>query len=150
MSLTEYHTKVGELFLEENKKQNDVDVTDSGLQYKIVRNGLGTHKPSPSSVVRVHYEGKKMDGTIFETTKGKGPNRFSPMDVIDGWNQALQMMTVGQKMEIAIPPAIGYGEFGNGNGSVEGGEVLLFEVHLLEIIGVESEEDFPDFFKLEL
>ena len=119
-------------FLEENKKKDGVQVTQSGLQYKALKNGTGA-KASLTSTVKVHYEGKLIDGTIFDSSLQRGqPAEFKLQGVIPGWIEALQRMKVGDKWQLFIPPALAYGERGQG-GDIGPNQLLIFEVELLEV-----------------
>ena len=116
----------------ENSQREGVEVTNSGLQYRIITEGKGK-KPTKDDVVRVHYVGKLADGTVFDSSIDRGaPAEFPVGAVIDGWVEALQMMPVGSKWELAIPPALGYGDTPVGN--IPANSVLFFDVELLEIV----------------
>ncbi|MBX3422524.1 MAG: FKBP-type peptidyl-prolyl cis-trans isomerase [Pirellulaceae bacterium] len=119
-------------FIEENKKQEGVQVTASGLQYKIIKSGSGA-TPTAESTVTVHYEGKLTDGRIFDSSIKRGEPFTTPVGkVIPGWTEALQRMKVGDKWMLYIPPNLGYGEQGS-QGAIGPNEVLIFEVELLEV-----------------
>lgn len=119
-------------FLAENKKKDGVQVTESGLQYKVLKSGNGA-SPTPESTVTVHYEGKLTNGEIFDSSKERGqPASFGVTQVIPGWTEALQRMKVGDKWQLVIPPNLAYGE--RGSPPVIGpNETLVFEVELLEV-----------------
>jgi len=122
----------GKEFLENNKKDKDVVVTASGLQYKVITMGTGA-KPASTDNVTVHYEGKLMDGTIFDSSIQRGePATFGVSQVIPGWTEALQLMPEGSKWMLYIPSELAYGERGAG-GSIGPNEVLIFTVELLSI-----------------
>lgn len=124
--------KKGAEFLAANKKKEGVVELPSGLQYKIVREGAGT-KPSASSEVMVHYVGKLLDGSIFDSSYERGePLRITVNRVIKGWTEALELMPAGSKWEIYIPSHLGYGDYGSG--PIKPGALLIFEVELLEVI----------------
>jgi len=124
--------KEGEEFLAINKTKEGVQVTESGLQYKIITEGTGA-KPSESDKVKVHYTGKLIDGTVFDSSIDRGtPTEFTTNQVIKGWTEALMMMSVGSKWELAIPADLAYGD--RGTGPIPAGSALLFEVELLDII----------------
>lgn len=123
---------VANQFLEENKKKEGVQVTDSGLQYKVLKAGSGA-SPKESDQVTVHYEGKLVDGSVFDSSIRRGqPATFQVGGVIPGWTEALQKMKVGDKWMLFIPPALAYGERGS-PGGIGPNEALIFEVELLEI-----------------
>ncbi len=116
----------------ENKQKEGVQVTNSGLQYKILTEGKGK-TPTKEDIVRVHYTGKLADGTIFDSSVERGqPAEFPVGAVIPGWTEALMMMPVGSKWELVIPSELGYGERPVGN--IPANSVLLFDVELLEIV----------------
>ena len=122
----------GEAFLAENKKKEGVIVTESGLQYEVVKQGEGK-KPSPGDTVKVEYVGKLIDGTVFDSTEKHGePAQFQVDQVIKGWSEALQLMNVGSKLHIVIPPELAYGENGAAP-MIEPNSVLIFDVELLSI-----------------
>jgi FKBP-type peptidyl-prolyl cis-trans isomerase FklB len=119
-------------FLAENAKQEGVVVTDSGLQYKVLKSGTGA-TPQANSQVTVHYEGKLLSGQVFDSSLQRGqPATFGVSRVIPGWTEALLRMKVGDKWELVIPSNLAYGE--QGSPPVIGpNEVLKFEVELLEV-----------------
>lgn len=123
-----------EEFLAETAQRDGVQVTESGLQYEIVEEGEeGAPSPTAEDVVRVHYHGTLIDGTVFDSSVDRGePVSFPVGGVIDGWVEALQLMSVGDKYILYIPPALAYGEGGTA-GAIGPNEALIFEVELLEI-----------------
>jgi FKBP-type peptidyl-prolyl cis-trans isomerase FklB len=122
----------GEAFLAENAKKPGVVTLPSGLQYKIITEGTGK-KPTATSTVTTHYRGTLLDGTEFDSSYKRGqPASFQCGGVIRGWTEALQMMSVGSKWELYIPPTLAYGENGAG-GVIPPNATLVFEVELLEI-----------------
>jgi FKBP-type peptidyl-prolyl cis-trans isomerase FklB len=122
----------GKIFLEGNKKNPGVVVTASGLQYKVVTQGAGK-TPTTNSNVSVHYTGKLIDGTIFDSSVQRGkPADFGVTQVIRGWTEALQLMKEGDKWILYIPYELGYGERGAG-GSIPPYATLIFEVELLKV-----------------
>ncbi len=124
--------EAGATFLEENSKQEGVQVTASGLQYKVLQAGTGAI-PTKADTVKVHYTGKLTDGTVFDSSVDRGePVEFPVTGVIPGWTEALTMMPVGSKWEVTIPSELAYGP--RGTGPIPGNAVLVFEVELLEIV----------------
>jgi len=121
----------GQKFLEENKKNPDVKVTESGLQYKIVTQGNGP-KPTATSKVTVKYKGTLLDGTVFDSTEKQGgePISFGLNQVIRGWTEGLQLMPTGSKYIFYIPSELAYGDQGAGD-VIPGGATLIFEIELL-------------------
>lgn len=123
--------KNGEAFLAKNKTQPGVEVTDNGLQYKVVVAGKGAH-PGATDKVTVNYEGRLIDGKIFDSSYQRGaPSSFAVNQVIPGWQEALQKMRVGATWELYIPAALAYGE--HGPGDIGPNQVLVFKVELLSI-----------------
>lgn len=119
----------GKTFLEENAKKDGVVVTDSGLQYKVVREGSGD-SPTADSTVEVDYRGTLIDGTEFDSSYARGePVQFPVGGVIKGWTEALQLMKEGAKWELYIPAELAYGPGGAG-GLIGPNETLIFEVEL--------------------
>ena len=111
----------------------DTITTASGLQYHVIAEGSGTERPGPNSVVSVHYRGKLTDGFEFDSSyKRNQPATFPVNGVIRGWTEALQLMKVGDKWELTIPPDLGYGSQGAGS-TIPPGATLIFEVELLEV-----------------
>jgi FKBP-type peptidyl-prolyl cis-trans isomerase len=123
----------GEKFLEENKTKDAVKVTESGLQYIVMKEGTG-EKPTISSRVKVHYHGTTIDGTVFDSSVERGaPTEFGLTQVIKGWTEGLQLMTVGSKYKFFIPQELGYGIQQKGD-KIKPFSALVFEVELLEIV----------------
>lgn len=121
----------GKKFLEENAKKEGVLTTKSGLQYKIIKAGTGPH-PKATDFVKVHYKGTFIDGTEFDSSFKRGkPATFPLTRVVKGWTEALQLMKVGAKWKLFIPPDIGYGK--GGRGTIGPEATLIFEVELLGI-----------------
>ena len=119
------------IFLEENKQKDGVMTTESGLQYLILSEGKGNN-PTLNDNVTVHYHGTLIDGTIFDSSVDrKQPATFPLNGVIPGWQEALQMMSVGSKWKIFIPSELAYGE--SGAGAIGPNSTLIFEVELLSI-----------------
>lgn len=125
------NNKINSAFLEKNKTAPGVVTTASGLQYKILKAGTGS-KPTSDQRVKVHYTGKLLDGKVFDSSVERGePAVFGVTQVIPGWVEALQLMTVGSKWELYIPSDLAYGP--QGNQGIPGNSLLIFEVELLGI-----------------
>jgi len=123
----------GEKFLAENKTKPGVVTLPSGLQYKVVKNGAGP-KPKATDTVTVHYEGKLIDGTIFDSSLKRGePASFPVNGVIAGWTEALQLMPVGSTWQLYIPSNLACGERPRPGGPIGPNAVLTFEVQLMKI-----------------
>ncbi len=126
--------KKGEDFLAENAKQKGVVTTASGLQYKILKKVKKGEVPADSSTVKVHYEGRTLDGNVFDSSYQRGePTSFGVKQVIKGWTEVLQLMPVGSKWEVYIPSELAYGEHGAGE-NIKPNETLIFTIELLEIV----------------
>ncbi len=122
----------GENFLAENAQRPEVKVTESGLQYEILKQGKGK-KPQATDRVKVHYEGSLIDGTVFDSSYQRGePIVFGLNQVIPGWTEGVQLMSVGSKYKLYIPYTLGYGERGAGQ-SIPPYATLIFDVELLGI-----------------
>ncbi|MBR1666865.1 MAG: FKBP-type peptidyl-prolyl cis-trans isomerase [Bacteroidaceae bacterium] len=122
----------GEKFLEENRTKPGVVGTASGLQYKILTQGTGK-KPAATDKVKVHYEGRLIDGTVFDSSYKRGePTSFGVKQVIAGWTEALQLMPVGSKWELYIPYQLAYGDRETGK-EIKPYSALIFTVELLGI-----------------
>jgi FKBP-type peptidyl-prolyl cis-trans isomerase len=120
----------GNAFLAENIAKEGVQVTGNGLQYKVLTEGKGA-KPGPTDKVTVHYEGRLIDGTIFDSSYERGePIEFGLNQVIPGWTQGLQLMNAGAKYQLYIPAQLGYGERGSPP-NIGANETLVFDVELL-------------------
>ena len=123
---------VGEDFLAENAKKDNIVVLPSGLQYEVIREGNGK-KPSAKSKVKCHYEGTLIDGTKFDSSYDRGePATFGLNQVIAGWTEGLQLMSEGAKYRFFIPYNLGYGERGAG-ASIPPYAALVFDVELIEV-----------------
>ncbi len=122
----------GVQFLATNKNEEGVQVTESGLQYKVIKAGSGA-SPSATQTVSVHYEGRLIDGKVFDSSIQRGePTEFPVNRVIPGWTEGLQLMKLGAKYQFYIPTELAYGPQGAG-GSIGPNETLIFDVELLEI-----------------
>ncbi|PKN12072.1 MAG: hypothetical protein CVU69_09005 [Deltaproteobacteria bacterium HGW-Deltaproteobacteria-4] len=130
--LTAKNIKESEVFLAENGKKEGVTVLPSGLQYKVIEAGSGKN-PTKESTVTVHYRGRLIDGTEFDSSYKRGePATFPVAGVIPGWTEALQLMQEGAKWELVIPANLAYGERGAGQ-LIGPNAVLLFDVELVNV-----------------
>jgi len=121
----------GQKFLAENKTKEGVITTETGLQYKVLGMGDGA-KPAATDTVKVHYSGKLLDGTEFDSSYARNePISFALNRVIPGWTEGVQLMPVGSKFVFYIAPELAYGE--NGGGPIPPNSTLVFEVELLDI-----------------
>lgn len=124
--------EIGKVFLAENKSVEGVIETDSGLQYQVIKKGEGIEHPSSNSQVTVHYHGMLLDGKVFDSSLVRGkPLSFGLNQVIKGWTEGVQLMTVGDKFKFFIPSDLGYGN--SAAGKITPGSLLIFEVELLAI-----------------
>ena len=123
----------GEKFLENNKSNKDIQSTESGLQFEIIKSGNGK-RPSKVDSVSVHYHGTLIDGTVFDSSVERGtPASFGVHQVIPGWTEALQLMDIGSKYRLFIPQELAYGANPHPGGPIQPFSALIFEVELLEI-----------------
>lgn len=122
----------GEAYLKKNAKVAGVKTTASGLQYRELSPATGTKKPKATNRIRAHYEGRLVNGTIFDSSyQRKEPSEFELNRVMPGWTEALQLMSEGAIWEISLPPSLAYGS--NGSGQVIGpNSVLIFKVELIK------------------
>ena len=119
-------------FLSDNKGKPGVITTGSGLQYQVVREGKGP-RPTAQDTVLVHYEGKLIDGTVFDSSYSRGqPAAFPLNQVIPGWTEGVQLMATGSKYHFVVPPQLAYGAQGAG-GVIPPGAVLEFDIELLAV-----------------
>ena len=133
-AMAEVNEKAGNEFLAENGKRAEVQTTPSGLQYEVLKEGDGA-KPTADDKVVVHYTGKLIDGTVFDSSEERGvPATFGVTQVIPGWVEALQLMTVGSTWRLFIPSALAYGPQGAG-GVIGPNATLIFDVELIKVIG---------------
>lgn len=124
----------GQTYLEENAKKEGVTTTESGLQYEVLKEGTGP-KPAQSDMVVTHYHGTLIDGTVFDSSVDRGePAKFPVNGVIQGWIEALQMMSVGSKWRLSIPSNLAYGDQGSAP-VIAPGATLIFDIELIEIQG---------------
>ncbi len=120
-------------FLAKNAKRSEVTITESGLQYEVITEGKGD-KPTASDRVKVHYHGTLINGTVFDSSVMRNePATFGVTQVIAGWVEALQLMSVGSKWKLYIPSNLAYGAHGAGD-AIKPHSALIFEVELLDII----------------
>ncbi|MCC5901751.1 MAG: FKBP-type peptidyl-prolyl cis-trans isomerase [Halomonas sp.] len=121
----------GDTFLAENAERDEVTVTESGLQYEVLESGDGA-TPGPEDTVEVNYEGMLLDGTVFDSSFERGQSvSFQVNQVIEGWQEALQLMSVGDSWMLYIPAELAYGA--SGQGPIGPNEVLTFRVELLGV-----------------
>lgn len=136
-ALSEANAAAATAFLAENSAREGVVVTDTGLQYEVLEAGEGP-KPGPDDTVEVHYRGTLLDGTEFDSSYSRGQTvSFGVGQVIPGWTEALQLMPVGSKWKLFIPPHLGYGAGGAGQ-MIGPSAALIFEV---ELIGISSQAE---------
>ena len=129
----EENKTAGATFLAENGKKSGVVTTASGLQYEVLTQGIGTKHPTATDVVEVNYEGKLLDGTIFDSSYKRGESISFPLNrVIAGWTEGLQLMTEGAKYRLYIPSDLAYGSRGVGR-DIGANATLIFDVELLKI-----------------
>ncbi|UYL09491.1 FKBP-type peptidyl-prolyl cis-trans isomerase [Bdellovibrio sp. SKB1291214] len=132
----ETNSKAGKDFLEKNKSAANVKTTASGLQYIIEKEGTGA-QPKKEDVVKVHYKGTLTNGEQFDSSYERGqPAEFPVGGVIPGWTEALQLMKVGSKAKLFIPPELAYGP--SGRPGIPPNSVLVFEVELMDIVKAEK------------
>ena len=126
------NAELGKTFLADNAKKDGVVVTASGLQYKVIKEGNGV-KPTANDQVTVHYTGRLIDGTVFDSSVERGmPATFGVTQVIPGWVEALQMMREGDEWQLYIPSELAYGP--NGAGGIIGPDAtLIFDVQLIKV-----------------
>ena len=122
--------ELGKKFLEQNAKQEGVKITESGLQYLILKEGNGV-KPGPNDAVTVHYTGRLIDGTVFDSSVERGePATFAVGQVIPGWVEGLQLMSEGAAWRLFIPSNLAYGP--HGTGPIQPNSNLIFDVQLIK------------------
>ena len=123
---------LGREFMEENAKNDSVVQTKSGLQYMVLKEGTGA-KPGPTDTVTVHYTGKLLDGTVFDSSVERGEPAKFPLDkVIPGWTEGLQLMSEGSKYRLFIPSELAYGSKGAGD-QILPNSTLIFDVELIKV-----------------
>jgi FKBP-type peptidyl-prolyl cis-trans isomerase len=134
----EAQAEQGQAYLHENAQREDVTVTDSGLQYRVIEAGEGP-RPRAQDQVRVHYRGRLVDGTQFDSSHDRGqPATFGVTQVIAGWTEALMLMNQGAVWQIVCPPDLAYGQAGAG-GVIPPNAVLIFDVELLDVIPAQGD-----------
>lgn len=122
----------GRQFIEKNSQDEEIQNTESGLQFKVLQRSENTQQPTRASHVTVHYEGRLINGNVFDSSyKRNEPLSFPLNQVIQGWQEGLQLMSEGDKYLLFIPPHLGYGN--REIGSIPPGSTLIFEVELLSI-----------------
>ncbi|HAA44291.1 MAG: macrophage infectivity potentiator [Halomonas sp. 54_146] len=130
-AIAQMNLEAGEAFLAENAEREEVIVTDSGLQYEVLESGDGA-SPGLEDTVEVNYEGMLLDGTVFDSSFERGEAvSFQTNQVIEGWQEALQLMSVGDSWMLYIPAELAYGE--GGQGPIGPNEMLTFRVELLGV-----------------
>lgn len=128
----------GRAFLEKNKTREGVITTESGLQYEVITEGTGK-SPKETDVVRCHYHGTLIDGTVFDSSVERGDTaEFALNRVIPGWTEGLQLMKEGAKYKFYIPTELGYGQRVRPGGAIEANMALIFEVELFEVKSPET------------
>jgi FKBP-type peptidyl-prolyl cis-trans isomerase FklB len=138
----EKNASEGTKFLEENKKKDGVKTTGSGLQYKALKQGTGA-QPKESDTVTVNYRGTLINGTEFDSSYKRGQAATFPLSgVIKGWTEGLQLMKVGSKYQLFVPPNLGYGDRAVGP-DISPNSTLIFEVELLEVKPAETTGTSP-------
>ena len=137
LEMVNKNTKIAEDFLKENGTKEGVTTTESGLQYIVLTQAEGP-KPKAENTVKVHYKGTLMDGTEFDSSYARNePVVFVLNQVIPGWTEAVQLMNVGSKIKLFLPPNLAYGDRG-APPVIEPGSMLIFEVELLGIEAAQS------------
>jgi FKBP-type peptidyl-prolyl cis-trans isomerase FklB len=129
--LAKENETAGSKFLAANKSKKGVKITDSGLQYRVIKAGSGK-LPADTDVVTVEYTGKLIDGTVFDSSERSGqPATFTLSQIIPGWQEALQMMKEGGEWEVFIPAELAYGS--GGFGVIGPNETLIFDIKLISV-----------------
>jgi len=131
---SEKNTAEGQAFLEANGQKPGVTTTDTGLQYEVLTEGTGP-KPGPLDMVRVHYEGRLLNGEVFDSSYARGePVQFHLDGVIPGWREGVLLMPVGSKYRLWVPGVLAYGQSGTPGGPIGPNATLAFDVELIEIV----------------
>lgn len=132
--------KAADEFLAANKTKDGVKTLESGLQYKVIKEGKGI-KPTAEDTVKVHYKGRTIEGKEFDSSyKRNEPAEFQVKQVIPGWQEAMQQMPVGSVYEIYLPPDLAYGDQG-APPVIEPGSLIIFEVELLDVVKAKKADD---------
>lgn len=132
MSKKQTYKESNETFLEELRKENDILSLPGGILYRIVTSGNSERSPLPNSIVIVHYQGRLINGRIFDDSrKCPYPEAFRLTEVIEGWQIALRHMQVGDRWTLYIPASLGYGS--RTSGPIPGNSTLIFDVELIGI-----------------
>ena len=132
--MAKVNEEAGRQFIEENGKRVEVKTTPSGLQYEVLHEGDG-EMPTAEDQVEVHYTGKLLDGTVFDSSVDRGnPVTFGVTQVIPGWVEALQLMKAGSKWRLFIPSQLAYGPNGVPGSPIGPNSTLIFDVELLKVI----------------
>jgi len=132
MGVADENKKQGEAFLAKNKNEKGVTTLESGVQYKVMKEGTGK-KPTAANSVVAHYEGRLINGTVFDSSIKRGkPATFPVTGVIKGWQEILQLMSVGAKWQVYIPSELAYGQRGTGP-DIGPNATLIFDIELIEI-----------------
>ncbi|MEZ5897575.1 MAG: FKBP-type peptidyl-prolyl cis-trans isomerase [Parvularculaceae bacterium] len=134
------NARESEKFLEDNARKKDVHVTESGLQYMVLEEGPADGaSPNAQDIVDVNYAGTLLDGVEFDSSYARGAAaRFPVNQVIDGWTEALQLMSEGDKYRLFLPPELAYGEQGTPGGPIGPNEALIFDVELIKVTSAEG------------
>lgn len=136
--LAEKNIADGKAYLAENAKREGVTQTESGLQYEVLTEGEGIN-PTAADTVKVHYEGRLLDGTVFDSSYERGEPAVFPLSrVISGWTEGVQLMKEGAKFKFHIPSELAYGQ--RSTGKITANSTLVFDVELLEVIRPEATE----------
>jgi len=131
--LAQQNLKSGDAFLAENAKKSGIVTTKSGLQYQVLSAGKGK-SPKATSRVKVNYEGRLLDGTVFDSSIARNhPVEFQLSQVIPGWTEGLQLMKEGEKARLFVPAKLAYGEVGSGD-AIGPNSTLIFDIELLEVL----------------
>jgi len=131
--LAQDNQKQGQAFLNENAKKSDIITTKSGLQYQVLQAGTGK-SPKANSKVKVNYEGRLLDGTVFDSSIARNhPVEFQLSQVIQGWTEGVQTMKEGGKTRFFIPANLAYGDVGSGD-AIGPNSVLIFDIELLQVL----------------
>lgn len=141
LSMTEAYALENQQYLETNQAKEGVEVTESGLQYEILSKGDGK-SPTIDGFVTVHYRGKFIDGSEFDSSHARGePATFPVGRLIPGFTEALLLMQEGDTFQVTIPSDLGYGENGAGGGAIPGNSTLIFELELIEALTPQEAEE---------